>query len=150
MKGRAAADAPVILAAGGLVWRNSSRGRRIALVHRPRYDDWTLPKGKLRPGESWQKGALREVREETGFQVKLGDFAGGCAYIAGRRPKVVLYWNMKVEGSARFAPAEDEEVDALEWRSAAAARRRLTYERERRVLAESLAGGARARSKRRR
>jgi len=62
----------VILAAGGLVWRNSPRGREIALVHRPKYDDWTLPKGKLDPGESWQDGAVREVEEETGFDVRLG------------------------------------------------------------------------------
>jgi len=142
--------AEVIRAAGGLVWRDTSRGRLIALVHRPKYDDWTFPKGKLNRSERWQKGALREVREETGLGVRLGAFAGGCAYVTGGRPKVVLYWNMEVDGKHRFAPADTDEVDALEWRSAARARRLLTYERERRLLAESLAGGARARSKRRR
>jgi 8-oxo-(d)GTP phosphatase len=150
MKRKAGPAAEVVRAAGGLVWRDSSRGRLIALVHRPKYDDWTFPKGKLNRSEGWQKGALREVREETGLGVRLGDFAGGCAYITGGRPKVVLYWNMELNGKQRFAPADEDEVDALEWRSAAQARRRLTYARERRVLAESLAGGARSRRKRRR
>src|SRR5512139_3933174 len=88
----------VILAAGGIVWRDSPRGRQLAVVHRPKYDDWTLPKGKLDPGERWQDGARREVEEETGFRVTLESFAGGCAYLTRRGPKSVLYWNMRLEG----------------------------------------------------
>ena len=129
----------VILSAGGLVWRDSPRGLQLALVHRPKYDDWTLPKGKLDPGESWQDCAVREVEEETGFRVVLGDFAGGCSYLARRAPKVVLFWHMEVAGEPTFAPEDPAEVDALEWLSPARARRRLTYARERIVLVESAA-----------
>ncbi len=135
---RDAARGGVIQAAGGLVWRNSSRGREIALIHRPGYDDWTLPKGKLANGETWQECAVREVEEETGLDVRIGEFAGGCTYLTKRAPKVVLYWHMEVEGSTRFAGENLAEVDALEWLSAEDARRRLTHRRERRVLAESL------------
>jgi len=124
----------VILAAGGLVWRNTSRGREIALVHRPGHDDWTLPKGKLSGGESWQECAVREVGEETGLQVRLGEFAGGCAYLTKRAPKIVLYWHMEVDGETGFAGENLDEVDALEWLSVEDARRRLTHRRDRRLL----------------
>jgi 8-oxo-dGTP diphosphatase len=139
----------VILAAGGLVWRDSPRGREIAVVHRPKYDDWTLPKGKLDAGESWQEGAVREVEEETGFEVRLGAFAGGYTYLARRAPKVVLYWHMEVDGESPFAPDDPAEVDAVEWLSPDEARGRLTYTRERSVLAASGASDARPRAKRR-
>ena len=138
-----AALGDVILAAGGIVWRDASRGREIALIHRPKYDDWTLPKGKLDDGESWQDCALREVEEETGLDVKLGDFAGGCTYLTKRAPKIVLFWHMKVDGKTEFAGA-NEEVDALEWLSLEDARRRLTHRRERRVLMDAVAAEARA------
>jgi 8-oxo-dGTP diphosphatase len=134
----------VILAAGGLVWRKSARGREIALVHRPKYDDWTLPKGKLSAGESWQDCAVREVEEETGLEVRLGGFAGSCSYLTKRAPKIVLFWHMEVEGSTRFAGERLDEVDALEWLGVDEARRRLTHRRERRVLAEGVAGARRA------
>jgi 8-oxo-dGTP diphosphatase len=127
----------VIPAAGGIVWRNSPRGREVAIVHRPKYDDWTLPKGKMADGETWQDCAVREVEEETGLEVKIGEFAGGCTYLTKRAPKIVLYWHMEVEGETKFA-GENEEVDALEWLSADDARKRLSHRRERRVLAESL------------
>ena len=143
-KGASLSD--VILAAGGIVWRDSRRGREIAVVHRPKYDDWTLPKGKLDDGESWQDAAVREVEEETGFRVQLGDFAGGCTYLARRAPKVVLFWHMEVDGEPAFEPEDPEEVDALEWLSPARARRRLTYQRERGVLVEGAAADPRARA----
>lgn len=133
----------VIHAAGGVVWRNSSRGREIAIVHRPKYDDWTLPKGKLDDGESWQEAAVREVEEETGLAVKIGDFAGGCTYVTKRAPKVVLFWHMEVDGESRFRGA-NAEVDALEWLSMEDARRRLTYRHERQVLAEIVAQAAKS------
>ena len=139
-----AARGDVILAAGGLVWRETSRGREIALVHRPKYDDWTLPKGKLDSGERWQDAALREVEEETGLEVKLGEFAGGCTYLTKRAPKIVLFWHMEVEGDTEFAGENLEEVDGLEWLTVDEARKRLTYRRERRVLAEAVAAGARS------
>jgi 8-oxo-dGTP diphosphatase len=132
----------VILAAGGLVWRDSRDGRQIAVVHRPSYDDWTLPKGKLDPGESWQDGAVREVEEETGFAVKIGDFAGGTTYLTRRAPKVVLYWHMEIDGEPVFTPEDPTEVDALEWLSVDEARERLSYTRERLVLAKCAAAKA--------
>jgi ADP-ribose pyrophosphatase YjhB (NUDIX family) len=137
MPKRDASLSDVILAAGGLVWRNSERGPRIAVIHRPKYDDWTLPKGKLNPGERWQDGAVREVEEETGFKVRLGAFAGGCSYLTRRAPKVVLFWHMGVDDGSRFAPENATEVDALEWLMVHEARKRLSYERERSVLVES-------------
>jgi 8-oxo-dGTP diphosphatase len=145
---KGASRGDVVRAAGGLVWRETSRGREIAVVHRPKYDDWTLPKGKLANGESWQECAVREVEEETGLEVRLGDFAGGCTYLTKRAPKIVLYWHMEVEGETRFAGESLEEVDALEWLSVEDARKRLTHRRERRVLTDSLANAARAKRKR--
>jgi 8-oxo-dGTP diphosphatase len=134
-----AARADVILAAGGIVWRNAPRGRELAVIHRPRYQDWTLPKGKLNPGERWQKGARREVREETGFELELGEFAGACGYMTRNAPKVVLYWHMEVVGECRFAPQDRTEVDDIEWLTVPEALRKLTHVRERRMLAEALA-----------
>jgi 8-oxo-dGTP diphosphatase len=145
MAKRDASLSDVVLAAGGIVWRRSQRGRQIALVHRPKFDDWTLPKGKLDPGERWQDAAVREVEEETGFDVRLVGFAGGYTYLSGRAPKVVLYWHMEVDPDARFAPVDPGEVDALEWLSVRRARRRLTYPRDRQVLEQSSRSGIRAR-----
>lgn len=124
----------VILAAGGLVWRDAPRGRELAVVHRPVYRDWTLPKGKLDPGERWQEAALREVREETGFKCDLGTFAGGATYLTARGPKAVLYWHMTVTGPQKFAPHDPEEVDALDWLLPKDAWSRLTYEHDRHLL----------------
>jgi len=128
----------VVLAAGGLVWRDSPRGREIAIVHRPRHGDWTLPKGKLDPEERWQEAALREVYEETGLSCELGPFAGGTTYLTARGPKVVLYWHMKVTGSQEFSPTDPDEVDALDWLLVDEASERLTYERDRKLLEECL------------
>jgi 8-oxo-dGTP diphosphatase len=134
-----AARADVVLAAGGLIWRESARGPELAVVHRPQHGDWTLPKGKLDPGERWQDAALREVEEETGLHVELGDFAGASAYMTNRAPKVVLYWHMLVVGDCKFDPDDPGEVDALEWLLVPAARKRLSYERDRKVLDDAIA-----------
>src|SRR5262249_35139313 len=83
-----------IRAAGGLLWRDSSAGPEIVVVHRRRYDDWTLPKGKLEEGESWRDAALREVKEETGYDAKILGFAGAIAYTTDKGPKVVRFWHM--------------------------------------------------------
>jgi 8-oxo-dGTP diphosphatase len=104
------------------------------LIHRPRYDDWTFPKGKLKSGEAWEAAAVREVREETGYRVAIASFAGPITYEVNRRPKIVLYWNMEVDGDTRFQPSR--EVDAFTWLSPAAAYARLDYALERRLLAE--------------
>jgi 8-oxo-dGTP pyrophosphatase MutT (NUDIX family) len=123
----------MIKAAGGLVWRQGPGGRELALIHRRRYKDWSLPKGKLKNGESWQQAALREVQEETGCEALLGDFAGQIDYEVRGTPKRVLFWHMQVIDECQFDP--NEEVDAIEWLSPDRALKRLNYAGERALLA---------------
>jgi 8-oxo-dGTP diphosphatase len=132
----------LIRAAGGLLWRNSARGRELLLVHRRRYDDWSLPKGKLDKGESWEAAALREVVEETGYQASLGDFAGIVSYVVGRSsPKIVLFWNMeRDEESEQWQADSDGEVDRCEWLAVPDALQRLSYGGERGLLARVTRG----------
>ena len=121
-----------IQAAGGLVWDEANGGRQIALVHRPRYDDWTFPKGKLDKGESWRKAARREVQEETGCKARLGKFAGCSCYHFEGQPKVVLYWHMTLLEDRGFSA--NEEVDELRWLSPEQALEKLSYDGERAIL----------------
>jgi 8-oxo-dGTP diphosphatase len=111
-------------------------GDRVALVHRPRYDDWTLPKGKHQPGEDDIAAALREVLEETGFQGRIERDLGVIRYTVEKHgavlPKVVRYYVMRVEAGA-FAP--NNEVDELRCMTPGQAAQLLTYERDREVLA---------------
>jgi 8-oxo-dGTP diphosphatase len=111
-------------------------GDRVALVHRPRYDDWTLPKGKHQPGEDDIAAALREVLEETGFQGLIERDLGVVRYTVEKHgavlPKVVRYYVMRVEAGA-FAP--NDEVDELRWLTREQAAQLLSYERDREVLA---------------
>jgi 8-oxo-dGTP pyrophosphatase MutT (NUDIX family)/phosphohistidine phosphatase SixA len=107
--------AAAIEAAGGLVWRPtdaSSGGIEVALVHRPKYDDWSLPKGKLEPGEHPLIAALREVEEEAGARVVVGRPLGQARYAVDGRPKRVQYWSLRWAGG-EFSP--NNEVDAVDW-----------------------------------
>jgi 8-oxo-dGTP diphosphatase len=105
----------------------------VALVHRPGRNDWSLPKGKLDPGESFEECALREVLEETGFRCRLLSFVGFTEYRDRRgRPKVVGYWVMEVL-DGEFAVSS--EVDDLQWLELDVAARVLTYERDQDLLA---------------
>ena len=115
-------------AAGGVVARDG----RVAVVHRPRYDDWTLPKGKLDPGESFEDAALREVDEETGLRARLVRELPAVSYEVRGRPKVVRYWLMEVESDRGFVASD--EIDELRWLEPAQARALLTYDRDRDVL----------------
>lgn len=132
-------DADVIQAAGGLLWRQSPRGRELAVIHRARYGDWTLPKGKLQPGERWQDAAIREVREETGYQAELTSFAGSVSYTVRGVPKVVLFWHMATSGDSAFRPSE--EVAELHWLASEDALQRLDYPGEKAVVRDSLSAG---------
>lgn len=101
-----------ILAAGTVLWRPGCAEPEIALVHRPRYDDWSLPKGKVDPGEHLLTTAVRETFEETGFAGDLGAFLGEVRYDTDAGPKVVSYWAMRASDGTFTAGAE---VDALRW-----------------------------------
>lgn len=122
-----------VRAAGGVVWRRTDGGVEVLLVHRPRYDDWTLPKGKADPEESEEACALREVEEETGWRCRLGRELGTVSYLDHRgRPKTVRYWAMEpFEGT--FEP--HAEVDEIRWLPVAEATELLSYVRDRDVLA---------------
>ena len=105
---------------------------QVMLVHRPRYDDWTLPKGKLHRGESHEVGALREVEEETGFRCELGRELPSSHYRDQKgRPKVVRYWTMRPLDGA-FRP--HDEVDDARWLPLADADAELSYDRDREIL----------------
>jgi 8-oxo-dGTP pyrophosphatase MutT (NUDIX family) len=128
-------EADVIEAAGGLLWRDSPRGSELLVVHRARYGDWTLPKGKRQPGERWQEAAVREVREETGCQAQVTGFAGSVSYSVRGVPKVVLFWHMTPIGNSDFHPSE--EVAEVHWLTLEKAIERLTYPGERSLLRDS-------------
>jgi 8-oxo-dGTP pyrophosphatase MutT (NUDIX family) len=129
------ADVSVIRAAGGVVCRSTRSGHtEIAVIHRPQYDDWTLPKGKIEPDETAEDCALREVREETGLRCELIRPLGCTAYVDRRgRDKVACYWVMDVRGG-KFRPGI--EVDKLQWLSVDAAIKRLTYHRDQTLLVQ--------------
>jgi 8-oxo-dGTP pyrophosphatase MutT (NUDIX family) len=125
--------APEVEAAGAVIWRVGPTGDiEVVLIHRPRYDDWTFPKGKLLPGETLEEAAIREVGEETGFRCRIGKVIGTHRYRDGRaRWKEVTYWLMEwIEG--RFDPSD--EVDRLRWVPLAEAGRVLTYDRDHELL----------------
>jgi len=126
-----------VRAAGGLIFRGSLSDPELVIVHRPRYDDWTFPKGKAEPGETDEETAYREVLEETGFDCELGDELPSVTYRDHKnRSKIVRYWVMNVQSGTFEA---NEEVDALEWVSAIEAGERLTYDHDVDVLSAFLA-----------
>jgi 8-oxo-dGTP diphosphatase len=117
-----------VRAAGGVMVRDG----RVALVHRPKYDDWSLPKGKLDADETWEDAALREVREETGITCELREELASVEYTDPKgRPKTVRYWRMApVEGEF----AVNSEVDQLRWLVPDEAARCLTYDHDRELV----------------
>jgi 8-oxo-dGTP pyrophosphatase MutT (NUDIX family) len=128
-----AGDSTHVRAAGGVVVRALAKDQlEILLVHRPRYDDWTLPKGKAAAGESDEQCALREVEEETGLRCTLGRELAPTEYVDRKnRPKVVRYWEMTpIAGIA----AGHNEVDYVVWLPLVEAIKKLTYARDVAVL----------------
>jgi len=124
-----------VQAAGGVIFKESGDGGiKVLLVHRPAYDDWTFPKGKLRPGETHEKGALREVAEETGLTCELIRELSSTSYVDRRgRPKSVRYWEMKTL-SGRFQASR--EVDEVRWLSFGEAAQALSYPHDVELLGE--------------
>ena len=133
-------DSDVIEGAGGIVERDTSQGRLIAVIYRDRYGgEWALPKGKRKKGETWQETALREVVEETGVCPVIGGIAGATTYLARGVPKLVLYWRMKTEGEIRpFTP--NEEVKKIAWLAPPDAIGRLTHPEERDLVRRTFPG----------
>ena len=130
---------PIVRASGGIVWQHGASAEiELLVVHRPKYDDWTFPKGKLEAGETDEECALREVEEETGFRCAMGPELISTAYVDRKgRPKEVRYWVMTVEDGS-FTPTY--EVDELRWVTASQARFLLSYDRDRDVLDAFLDG----------
>jgi 8-oxo-dGTP diphosphatase len=124
---------PAVLAAGGVLWRDGESALETAVVHRPKYDDWSLPKGKPVPGEHLIETAVREVLEETGFTAVVGRRSTTTRYRVPEGPKCVDYWLMRVTGG-EFTP--NAEVDEVRWLPLTEATALVTHEHDRAVLAD--------------
>lgn len=131
--GQSRVQTGTVLAAGCVLWRRAPGGGgvEVCLVHRPRYDDWSFPKGKLKRGEALLAAALREVLEETGHHCAPGVRLPTARYLVDGRPKEVAYWAAEATGGAFEA---NDEVDRLLWLTPEAARVRLTQPRDREQL----------------
>jgi 8-oxo-dGTP pyrophosphatase MutT (NUDIX family) len=132
-----------IRAAGAVLWRDSpspAAGPEVAVIHRPKYDDWSFPKGKLKNGEHLLDGVVREVAEETGILPRLGRRLPPSAYPKDDRLKRVDYWAARHAGPAAGHSVPNEEVDRLEWLPVTEAERRLTYSHDVDLLREFAAG----------
>jgi 8-oxo-dGTP diphosphatase len=127
---------PEVSAAGGVLVRSGEGGREVAVIHRPKYMDWSLPKGKLEPGEGWLEAALREVEEETGYRCEASVELPPVSYLdrKGRR-KLVRYWLMERVGGD-FEP--HGEVDELRWIGRDQAGQLLTYPHDRDLVRKAL------------
>ncbi len=134
------ADGGEIRAAGAVLWRPGPQGPQVVMVHRPKYDDWSLPKGKTEPGEPALLTAVREVAEETGFRVVLGRRLPSTHYPVRGRPKVVDYWTATAADGPQPGFTPNAEVDKLDWLDVPAAQARLSYQHDAEVLDEFAAG----------
>ncbi len=122
-----------VRAAGGVIVHDD----RLCVIHRPKYEDWSLPKGKLDPDEEWEAAALREVHEETGLVARCDVELTPHEYVDRKgRPKLVRWWRMTVDGVAPFVV--NDEVDERRWVTPDEAERLLDYEHDRALVREAL------------
>ena len=129
-------DDPQVRAAGGVLLRDGPDGTEVAVIHRPKYEDWSLPKGKLDGDEGFEQAALREVKEETGMEAELGPELSPVSYRDRKgRTKLVRYWLMRPT-DGKFAPGS--EVDELRWLSPDDAQQQLSYEHDAALVREAL------------
>lgn len=126
----------IVRAAGGVAWRRRHGGVELLLVHRPKYDDWSFPKGKCEIDELDEHCAVREIEEETHLRVTLGAELVSTAYASKGRPKHVRYWLVEAQNPEEARP--QNEVDELAWLTPDEAAARLTYARDRDVLRSTL------------
>jgi 8-oxo-dGTP pyrophosphatase MutT (NUDIX family) len=131
----AAQSSRKILAAGGILFGKGAHEGQIAIVRRPRYGgEISLPKGKIKKGETEVFAALREVLEETGFEAKIKEYAGSTHYLVGDLPKVVSYFLMEAEGEEAMGSRDEVEIEAVEWTTPQAAVAMLTHEEDRALI----------------
>jgi 8-oxo-dGTP diphosphatase len=103
----------IIQAAGGILWKKEGGQKKLAVVHRHKHQDWSLPKGKVDKKETWKQTALREVLEETGYEARIKKYAGSISYLLEGVPKVVLFWHMKIISEKKSKM--NGEVDEVRW-----------------------------------
>lgn len=120
------------IAAGGLLESQQNGELKIAVIYRPKHDDWSLPKGHLEKGETLEEGALREVLEETGCTAEIIEIVPPLAYLVKNQPKIVVYYRMKLTGSSDFV--ENNEVSKMDWLTPAQTVERLDYEGDKELV----------------
>src|SRR5262249_9971187 len=128
----------ITYAAGGVVWRDASRGREVLLILRPRHQDWTLPKGHIEKGESWDVAAQREVKEETGYDTVITGFAGFTPYNANSEPKVGFFCHM--EPAVDYDVEPDDDVSRVAAVSGREVIDRLTYKKDKELVRQFVTG----------
>ena len=132
---------PLIQAAGAVLWRKTDKSNlEIAIIHRPRYGDWSLPKGKVEEGESHISAGYREIQEETGFESIFGPEIGSVVYKLEGAPKEVRYWSAKA--TAKTGNPDPKEVDEVIWLEPTKAKEKLTNKDDRAIVDFFLEFGA--------